>query len=279
MRHKLQTLTTRWTKYLPAYDIFMSILAVGIVVTLIADTKVDDASYAHTCMAYFDRLVWLLFTCDYIVRWYVAENRFKFMRNNIVDLVAIIPFDVIFQTFRAVRLVRLLFLIRVFAYLNRAYKRIGQVLHTNDFDHVLWFTFCTIFIGAISISVVEDMTVGDAIWWSFVTMTTVGYGDIAPTSTGGRIIAVCLMLVGVGFISMLTSTISAFFVKSEHKKLTFEEEELALVTRKLQQFEDLTLSDIDDIYLLLRTLKSQNTKEKEELNICTHLGERARKSR
>lgn len=53
----------------------------------------------------------------------------------------------------------------------------------------------------------------DALWWSFVTVTTVGYGDISPVSSFGRVIAGLLMAFGIGFIGMLTGTIATFFIK------------------------------------------------------------------
>lgn len=63
------------------------------------------------------------------------------------------------------------------------------------------------------ISVVGFAITADALWWSIVTCTTVGYGDISPSTLPGRIIAVFLMIVGIGLISMLTGTITTYFTK------------------------------------------------------------------
>jgi voltage-gated potassium channel Kch len=56
-------------------------------------------------------------------------------------------------------------------------------------------------------------TAGDALWWAIVTVTTVGYGDVSPATAEGRLIAVALMLIGIGVISALTATIASFFVE------------------------------------------------------------------
>jgi voltage-gated potassium channel len=54
---------------------------------------------------------------------------------------------------------------------------------------------------------------GDALWWAVVTVTTVGYGDTYPVTSGGRGVAVVLMLVGIGLIGVLTATVASFFVQ------------------------------------------------------------------
>lgn len=66
---------------------------------------------------------------------------------------------------------------------------------------------------------------GDALWWSIVTVTTVGYGDQYPVSPGGRGVAVVLMLVGIGLIGVLTATVASYFVadKAEQDKAELNE--------------------------------------------------------
>jgi voltage-gated potassium channel len=72
---------------------------------------------------------------------------------------------------------------------------------------------------------------GDALWWALTTTTTVGYGDIYPTTTEGRLIAVLLMLTGIGVIGMFTATIASFFMIEE------EQGELDDVRERLEQIE------------------------------------------
>jgi voltage-gated potassium channel len=74
-------------------------------------------------------------------------------------------------------------------------------------------------------------SVWDGIWWSVVTVTTVGYGDIYPTSVAGRIIAMLVMFVGIGFLSVLTATIASRFVKVER---TAETEEIVTALTRIE---------------------------------------------
>ena len=57
---------------------------------------------------------------------------------------------------------------------------------------------------------------GDALWWAVVTATTVGYGDLSPVTSTGRVIAVVLMFVGIGVIGAFTATIASWFIEQEH---------------------------------------------------------------
>ena len=74
-----------------------------------------------------------------------------------------------------------------------------------------------VLVGSSILSVVEEKSFSDSVWWSLVTVTTVGYGDIVPSSLFGKWLAVLLMLVGIGTIGMLTSSLTNFFVKDESK--------------------------------------------------------------
>lgn len=65
----------------------------------------------------------------------------------------------------------------------------------------------------------EKMSFQDALWWSFVTTTTVGYGDLSPVTGLGRIVAAVLMLVGIGLIDSLTSSITTFFITPAEKEV------------------------------------------------------------
>ena len=239
----------------------MSALAVYVVVSLIIDVECELSPTTRTFIDVCDHVVWAVFTVDYIARFINADDRFKFMRRNIVDLVAILPFDVLFQGVRAVKVARLLLMIRAFAYLNRAYTRVNAVLRANDFDHVLWFTFCTIMVGATSISIIDGMSFGDAVWWSFVTTTTVGYGDIAPATLGGRLVATCLMIIGIGFISTLTGSIATFFIRRGDPD-DYASLEIQAAAKALGDFEKLTLADLEQMHENLKRIKLQQGEKK-----------------
>lgn len=61
--------------------------------------------------------------------------------------------------------------------------------------------------------------IGDGLWWAIQTVTTVGYGDLVPTSTAGRLIAAFVMVVGIGFLTVITAVITSSFVESARNRL------------------------------------------------------------
>lgn len=116
-----------------------------------------------------------------------------------------------------------------------------------------------IFLGAIGIYITEKgITVNnfqDAIWWSFVTSTTVGYGDISPSTQFGRVIAALLMLTGIGTIGMVTSSISVYFIWFDNSKVEINDGEIFENLQK--QIETLTNDEAVETLNYINYLKTK----------------------
>ncbi|WP_346354992.1 potassium channel family protein [Azotosporobacter soli] len=250
---KLNSFLCFLEKYRLPYDLFMAALACVIITSMFAQNRIELSEQELLLLKRADFVILLIFTVDYIVRLLLAKGKITFVRENIIDLISIIPFDMMFQGLRAVRLLRVLYMLRLFVYTTRLFKRITVVIKTNDFHHIIWFTASTIFFGAVAISYIEDMAIDDALWWSFVTTTTVGYGDIAPQSGAGRLVAVCLMLIGIGFLSTLTGTVATYFL-SQTKK-TYKHEAVQNAIERLHDFNSLSASDLREMSAVLIALK------------------------
>jgi voltage-gated potassium channel len=83
----------------------------------------------------------------------------------------------------------------------------------------------------------QHLSTWDGVWWAIVTVTTVGYGDSDPHTDGGRVIAIVVMLVGIGFIAILTAAAAERFVRgqrSEQRELEGVERRLDEVLRRLE---------------------------------------------
>jgi voltage-gated potassium channel len=165
--------------------------------------------------------VWGLFVADYVTRLALSTDRRAFFRRNIVDLLAIMPAD-FFRALRVLRLARLLRVVRAGSVLARVLREVRGVATTNGLSWVLIVSVCTVASGALIVWAVEPAidSFADATRWSVVTATTVGYGDLAPENPLARVVAVVLMLVGIGTIGMLTGSIATYFIGDEDAQAT-----------------------------------------------------------
>jgi voltage-gated potassium channel len=91
----------------------------------------------------------------------------------------------------------------------------------RKFHYTALVALAVVFIGAFGVYLAESDTnkavgsFGDALWWAFVTVTTVGYGDVSPVTFEGRIIAVILMLTGIGVIGIFTASVASYFFEQD----------------------------------------------------------------
>lgn len=157
--------------------------------------------------------IWAVFLAEYGWRLHRAPKKWRFVRTHLLDFVAILPVDFL-RGLRLLRLVRVLRLFRGFEVLWRVSNTLSAVLRTNGLGYALTGTTILILVSGIFMVRIEPSisTVADGVWWSLVTATTVGYGDIAPKTHEGRLIAAFLMLAGIGTIGMLTGSIATHFI-------------------------------------------------------------------
>ncbi|HEL1619702.1 TPA: potassium channel family protein [Streptococcus suis] len=233
----------------PRYDKGMTYLAIVYVILIVLELM--DASIASSSgYNILDWLLWFIFVCDYFANLYYSEDRVEYIQSHVLELIAIIPFDSVFSFLRLGRLARLFRLVkvaRIFALSNRFWDTVNRLLHTNSLSKVLLLNISAVLTASVLLSVIEGKSFFDAVWWSIVTMTTVGYGDIVPQDTISKIIAILLMLVGICTFGMVTSTITRFFSETEREtkldlliaKVDEQNELLRQLEKKIESLENL----------------------------------------
>lgn len=219
----------RLKKHSYLYDIFIVALAIITIVILIIQSTQNLSIEQDEIINCVDTIILIIFALDYLVRIVCAKNKWLFFKKNIPDLLSIIPFAQAFQAIRILRVFRVFKFLKLskLARLGRTARLISvsaklnnkasEFLKTNNFIYVAYITLGSILFGTIGISFTENLSFGDALWWSIVTTTTVGYGDISPKTALGKIIAVILMIIGIGFLGMLTGTIATYFLNRTKK--------------------------------------------------------------
>lgn len=227
------------------YELVMAALAVA-TIALALRSPTADAERAI-------RLIWGVFVADYAIRLWMARGKWRFVRENWLDLITIMPVGLL-RSARLLRLVRVLRVVRGMTVLWRISATVRGVMRTNQLGYVLLFTVALVVAGGIIIHEVEPEigTLPDGLWWSLVTATTVGYGDLAPKTAEGRVLAVLLMLVGIGTIGMVTGSIATYFIGSRGSK----NPHIQHVQRQLDRWEEMTTGERHQVLQMLEVLDS-----------------------
>ncbi|MEM7583950.1 MAG: ion channel, partial [Acidobacteriota bacterium] len=98
-------------------------------------------------------------------------------------------------------------------------ERLVRFLRRENLHRILLFLVLLSVLSAVALSQLEpQISLTDWLWWSIVTVTTVGYGDFTPVTVTGRLIGITLMFFGIGVLSMFTATIAGFFVEIQLKR-------------------------------------------------------------
>ena len=172
------------------------------------------------------------FSIEYLLRIYVADKKFKFIFSffGIIDLLAILPFYLAFgvdlRSIRAFRFVRLFRLFKLVRY-NRAIKHFGRAVSIAKEEILLFFfiTIILIYLSAVGIYYFEHevnpkhfSSIFDSLWWAIITLTTVGYGDVVPITTGGRIFTFIILMIGLAVVAIPTGILSSALTRSIDEK-------------------------------------------------------------
>ncbi len=125
------------------------------------------------------------------------------------------------------------------AIIARYTRPIQEIFHTNNLDKVVITLVVVIFVLSIPVEYLEPEinSYMDAIWWAIVTATTVGYGDISPVTPVGRIIAVFLMIFGIGLIGIVTSAVASYFTRGREES---KDPTIHFISEQVKRLDELT---------------------------------------
>ena len=226
------------------FDIFLITLIALNVVALIVGTVEEIYQIAPRAFYLFEVISVVVFTVEYLLRvWSCTENpkyahpvkgRLQFIASPLalIDLLAVLPVYVVFfinlrgLDLRFLRVVRLLArIVRLGRYFS-SLRTLGRVLYTKRGELVavvsvlfllLVMTSSMMFFAEHQAQPEEFASIPKAMWWSIITLTTVGYGDVFPVTAAGRLLAGIIAIVGIGLFALPAGILGSGFMEELDK--------------------------------------------------------------
>ena len=200
-------------------NLLIIILSFYVLSSLLIETFFSLPKEISKVLSFVDNLICIIFLFDFALRFKKAENKLKFMKWGWIDLISSVPTFNFMRAGRLLRLIRLIRLIRAFRSTRHIVEHVFKNKMQGTLTSVTIISVLMLLFSSIAILQFETApnsnikTAEDAIWFSYSTMTTVGYGDKYPVTNEGRVIAAILMTVGVGLFGTFTAFVSSWFVK------------------------------------------------------------------
>ena len=182
-----------------------------------------------------------IFTMEYFIRIIGAKNKWQFITSfyGVIDFLAIVPFVLTYgfvntSYFRIVRLIRLFRILKLTRYSKSVKKLMTAIAEIKvELLTILTIAFFVVYIFSALIYVLEHSAqpdkvanMFDAFWLTFVTVTTLGYGDITPITAGGRILTIVFVIFSIGIVIMPSSVLTAHLMEKRKQEMNQRETSL-----------------------------------------------------
>ncbi len=216
------------------FDIVIQLLILYSLITFSIETIPTLSSNTEAFLWWSEVFVVIVFTLEYALRILVADQKLHFIFSfyGLIDLLAIIPFYVARgMDLRAIRVFRLLRVLRVLklARYSKAIQRMKRAFVLAREELIIFSVIAgmVLYLSAVGIYYFEDevqpevfSSVFHSLWWAISTLTTVGYGDAVPVTTGGKIFTFVVLTIGIGIVAIPTGLIASALtsVREEEQK-------------------------------------------------------------
>lgn len=202
------------------YQVFILLLSLAVLIALGVETAVPIDPEIRSVLLAFDFVAALVFLGDFLFTLRAAPDRGRYLRTwGWLDLLSSIPSVAILRWGRVARVARLLRLLRG----ARSLRALSRAVLRHRAESAGMAAALLALLAAVGGSILvltferaaggNITTAGDALWWTVVTMSTAGYGDLYPVTGAGRVVAACLMVIGVGLFGACTGIVASWVVR------------------------------------------------------------------
>ncbi len=234
--------------YLEILTLVLSLFSLlALVAELVLPLSIEQAALLRD----IDTAICLVFITDFLVHFIRAPSKAAYMKWGWIDLLSSLPavtwlrWARVFRTIRILRALRSWQAVRDHLCFNRAVGTFAVITLAS----VVVMLLATMAVLSVETSPRSNIrNAGDALWWAFTTITTIGYGDKYPVTLAGRLVAVVLVIFGVSLFSTFTAFVASFFIGKEQKKEESEIHHLVTEVRRLrEQIERLEIGQSDNL--------------------------------
>ena len=216
------------------FDLLLfAVIIVSVILVMLESVKEFDAKY-HDTLLTLEWIVTIFFTIEYIARIISIRKPFKYIFSfyGIIDFISTIPLYLsylvagsqVFLAVRAFRLLRVFRILKLVQFIGEASQLRAALKASRNKIAVFIYVvlILSVIMGTIMYLIEDDeagfTSIPRSIYWTIVTLTTVGYGDIAPQTTVGQFIATVVMILGYGIIAVPTGIVTVEFSKQGRNK-------------------------------------------------------------
>ena len=221
------------------------LIAASLVIPVIALEESSWSGQWHTATTVANWLIWLTFTAELVTMLIVAPHKRRWAVHHPLEVLVVVlapPFG--WPGLQSIRLIRLLRLVR----LLRLAQQLHRVFTPEGLQYAALLALAVALTGGGAFSYIEGKSAFEGFYWAITTMTTVGYGDQLPTTDASKVIALVVMLSGIGFVAVLTGAIAERFFRPDVARVEQEVHDVG-------ETEDDVMVHIQDISQRLQQLE------------------------
>jgi voltage-gated potassium channel len=220
-----QKASAQHTRKITTYDLVIGVLAIFSLVILIIPIIVQLPPSTVETLSTTENALCVVFFADFLRSLFRAPNKWAYFLKGggWLDLLGSLPFNkfAVFRFARLFRIVRVMRTLKGNDFRKMLTERLAQstLLFTLIIALILVFTIAFFVLKAEQGNPHANITTySNAVWWAFVTITTVGYGDYYPVTNAGRFLALILMFAGLGIIGVLSSYLASTFISLQRRR-------------------------------------------------------------
>jgi len=222
--------------YLELLVLVLSLYSLG---ALAGDLLLSPAPDTRLLLRRIDDIICAVFLLDFAVHLWLAPSKRAFWRLGWIDLLSSIPEIGWLRWGRVFRVFRILRALRSF---SAVFQHFAAERARGTFVVVGLMSLIAVLLATIAVFEFEHgatganiHSAGDALWWAFATITTIGYGDHFPVTVAGRVVAVVLVVFGLSFFGTFTAYVATFFLEKAQLKEESEVHQLIREVRRLRE--------------------------------------------